>query len=240
MTQLALRRQGLQQHRTTTPPAMARGPQIVHLVLVLLLCLLESQSGKLLLGGHGDDPRPRWRRGRPSLKKSGVAAHSSAPSHSSARTSGVRWPQAPMAICRCCLAPRMTCRSAVLSSSWQVLWAPLGAVVACSHLCSQGASAAASGATPRRHRLAARRAASGAQGSGGSAEPVAAMAVGGARGSEPYSRAWRDEHGHEHMQWYGACGECGRAHTPVWDVGRDPARRLWVCEECRVSRLVWA
>ena len=77
-------------------------------------------------------------------------------------------------------------------------------------------------------------------GSGGSAEPVAAMAVGGARGSEPYSRAWRDEHGHEHMQWYGACGECGRAHTPVWDVGRDPARRLWVCEECRVSRLVWA
>ena len=77
-------------------------------------------------------------------------------------------------------------------------------------------------------------------GSGGSAEPVAAMAVGGARGSEPYSRTWCDELGHEHMQWYGACGECGRAHTPVWDVGRDPARRLWVCEECRVSRLVWA
>ena len=78
------------------------------------------------------------------------------------------------------------------------------------------------------------------EGSGGAARPAAAVAVGGAPGSEPYSRRWLDECGAEHLQWYGCCGECGRAHVPVWDVGRDPARRLWACEECCATRLCWS
>jgi hypothetical protein len=64
---------GLQAQRRTTPPAMVRGPQIVHLLQVLLLYLLESsRSGKLLRGGHGVGPRPRW--GREAGKIRGKAA----------------------------------------------------------------------------------------------------------------------------------------------------------------------
>ena len=77
-------------------------------------------------------------------------------------------------------------------------------------------------------------------GNGGSAQPAAAVTVGGAPGSEPYFRQWLDEYGAERVQWYGCCGECGHAHVPVWDVGHDPARRAWVCEECRAVRLCWS
>ena len=78
------------------------------------------------------------------------------------------------------------------------------------------------------------------EGSGGSARPAAAVAVGGAPDSEPYSQRWLDEWGAERMQWYGCCGECGHAHVPVWDVGRDPARRSWACEECCAVRRCWS
>ena len=78
------------------------------------------------------------------------------------------------------------------------------------------------------------------EGSGGSARPAAAVIVGGAPGSEPYSRQWLDEWGVERMQWYGCCGECGRVHVPVWDAGCDPARRSWACEECHAVRLCWS
>ena len=75
---------------------------------------------------------------------------------------------------------------------------------------------------------------------GGPIRPAAAVAVGGAKGSEPYSCTWRDACGTEYTQWYGCCGECGRAHMPVFDVNLDPARRLWLCESCRSARLVWS
>ena len=72
---------------------------------------------------------------------------------------------------------------------------------------------------------------------GGSAQPVAALAVGGARGSEPYALPLRNEWGREFMQWYGCCGGCDRAHVPVEDMGG-----VWVCEECvqaQCSRMLW-
>lgn len=114
----------------------------------------------------------------------------------------------------------------------------------------QPAAAAAGGAPVGAKRSCVRRASTSAAaeeeahgkrcaGGGGSTRPTAAVAVGGARGSEPYAVRTCDVYGVDHVQWYGCCSSCGRAHVPVWDVGTDPARRSWACEECRSSCLVW-